>query len=113
MLLEALLAVGLLTTALTMSLQGLATGSRAVNKVNTLTTAQNVARSQAAYTMSQAFCVAPCSYSTSSSGVPEGYIVTSEAETVEGGDENLALVMVSVYKDGELIAQVKRLRTKR
>ncbi|MDA1215512.1 MAG: hypothetical protein O2812_01380 [Chloroflexi bacterium] len=93
-LLEALIAVTLLSSVLTMAVQSSATGSRAVSTVHELNTAQNIARSQLEYALNEAYCAPPCSYT--SIAVPTGFSVTAEAEVFPGGDANIEYVQVTV-----------------
>jgi hypothetical protein len=58
-LLEALIAVTLLSTVLTMAVQSSATGSRAVSTVHELNTAQNIARSQLEYALNEVYWAPP------------------------------------------------------
>ena len=64
MLIEAIVAVGILGTVLSTSVQVLATGNRAIGTVQALTTAQGFARSQLEYTKSDSYCAPPCVYAT-------------------------------------------------
>jgi hypothetical protein len=108
---EGVIAVGILGTAMALAVQGLATGSRGMGTVRDLTTAQNIARSQLEYTMSGAYCAAPCSYPTVT--VPDTYTVTSEAETFLGADTNLGYVVVTVSKGGVPLVQVRTIKVNR
>ena len=110
-LLEALIAVGLLATVLSFAVQGLATGSRATGTVRDLTTALNLARSQMEHTLNAVYCAAPCSYPVAA--VPAGYAVTVEALPFPGADADLEYVLVTVRKDGESLAQIRRIKVDR
>ncbi|MDA1188767.1 MAG: hypothetical protein O2854_03710 [Chloroflexi bacterium] len=111
MLVETVITVGILATVMTVSLQGIAAGSRGVNKVTELTTAHNVARSQFAHTMNEAYCAPPCSYPSVSA--PPGYSVTSTAEIVPGATTTLSNIVIYVRRDGKLITSVERMRADR
>ena len=111
MLLESVIAVGILGTVLSTSIHVLATGSRAIGTVQALTTAQGIARSQLEYTKSISYCAPPCSYATID--VPTPYTVTAEAQTYSETDTNLEYVVVTVYKDGRSLTQIKELRVNR
>ena len=111
MLLESVIAVGILGTVLSTSIHVLATGSRAIGTVQALTTAQGIARSQFEYTKSNSYCAPPCNYATID--VPVPYTVTAEAQIYSETDTNLEYVVVTVYKNGKSLTQIKEIRVNR
>ena len=113
LLLEALVATGLLTGVMSAAVVGLSTGSIAVGITDEKVTTHNIARSQLEYTMNDAFCAAPCSYGVMPSSLPTGYTVTSEAVAYSPPDPNLETVVVTVYRDGQAIAVVKGIKANR
>ncbi len=113
LLLEALVAVGLLTSVLSAAVVGLSTGSIAVGITDEKVTAQSIARSQLEYTMSDTFCAAPCNYGVMPTSLPAGYTVTSEAVAYDPPDPNLETLVVTVYRDGQAVAVVKGIKANR
>ena len=98
-LIEMLIATVLLGVVVVVFLSTLATGSIAVEVVNTRIELDRIAQSQMELTLSQPFLIAPASYSTIA--VPSGYTVTSVAELISGAGPDIQRVVVSVYRDGE------------
>ncbi len=111
LLMEAVLAIGILTGVLSFAVQGVATGSKGMKTVRYLTTAQNIARSQMEYTLNSAYCAAPCAYPTVT--VPSTYSVTAEAEAFMGADSNLGYVVVTVSKDDVVLVRIKSVKVNR
>ncbi|MFQ5934463.1 MAG: hypothetical protein ACE5KI_07455 [Dehalococcoidia bacterium] len=111
LLLESLIAIGLLATVLAASIAGLSTGSTGVGTVHELTTAQNIARSQLEHTLNEPFCAAPCTYPSIST--PTGYTVTSEAVDYDPPDPNLEQIIVSVFHESKLVLTIKGVRSNR
>ena len=116
-LLEVLVSVALLGTVLSVGIQGLAVGNKGVYIVEEITTAENIARSQLAYTMNDPFtllssCGDPCHYPTIPS-LPQGYTVTSEALDFAGANENLQTIIVTVFHDGKQVAKIEGLKANR
>ncbi len=115
LLLEALVAVALLSTVLSAAAIGLSTGGQGLTTVDERVTAQSIARSQLEYTMDEAsdsavYCAAPCSY-TSIGGLSPGYTVTTEALDYNG-DPNVQKIVVTVYRDGQAIASLEGIKAK-
>ena len=97
-LVESLIAVAVMGTAIVALLAALSTGSIAVTVVEEKVTVDGIARSQLEYTQSLPFQVAPATYSTIAP--PAGYGVTAEAFPVAGADADLQKVVVTVYHQG-------------
>jgi len=113
--LEALVGVVLLSTVLTAAVVGLSAGSRGMAIVQERVTAQNIARSQLEYTMDEAsdsavYCTTPCIY-TSTGGLPPGYTVISQALDYNG-DPNVQKIVVTVYRDGQVVASMEGIKAK-
>jgi len=111
LLLESLVAIGLLTTVFSAAVSGLSTGSRGVATFHEITTAQNLARSQLQKTNNDPYCAAPCSYTAIAT--PPGYTVTAEAQVYSGADANLETIVVTVYHEGQPVASVEGIKANR
>lgn len=111
LLLESLVAVGLLVTVLSATVAGLSTASISVRVNEERTTAQNIARSQLEHTMNEPFCAAPCSYPTIAT--PTGFTVTSDAVAYNPPDPNLETIFVTVYRDGQAVVSIEGLKANR
>jgi len=101
-LVEALIAVAITAIAIGAFLGAFSTGSLAVGKVDGQVIAQNLARSQLEYTKSQAYVVAPASYGNITP-VPVGYSISVEAAAVNGRDENIQKITVTVQRNGKVL----------
>ena len=98
-LIEMLIATVLLGVVVLVFLSTLATGSKAVDVVDTRIELDRLAQSQMEFTLSQPFLLAPTSYP--SIAAPPGYTVTAAAELLPGAGSDIQRVVVSVYRDGE------------
>ena len=101
-LVEVLVALAIVATAVIMFLSSLPTGSRTVGLMYERTTAENLARSQLEYTKSQDYIPAPVSYDTIVS-LPSGFTVSAQASPVTDRDDNIQKITVNVCRDGESI----------
>lgn len=101
-LVEVLVTLTIMATAIIMFLSSLSTGSRTVGLMYERTTAENLARSQLEYTKSQDYIPAPVSYDTIVS-LPSGFTVSAQASPVTDRDDNIQKITVTVYRDGESI----------
>lgn len=101
-LVEAIIAVAITAIAVAGFLGALSTGALAVGKVDGQVTAQNLARSQLEYTKSQAYIAAPASYAKITP-VPAGYSISAEATAVNGRDDNVQKITVTVQRNGKVL----------
>ena len=104
-LVETLVAVAVMGTAIVALLSALSTGSIAVTIVEEKVTASGVARSQLEYTQSLSFQVAPTTYATITT--PEGYSVTADAFPVDGADSDIQEIAITVYHHVEEVLVVQ------
>jgi type II secretory pathway pseudopilin PulG len=109
---ETLIALTILATAVVIFLVGLTAGSRTVALTYEKTTAENLARSQLEYTKSQNYVPVPSSYSIIPS-VPSDFSVSVLASQVAGRDNNLQKITVSVYHDRKLVLTLEDLKLNR
>lgn len=99
-LVEVLVAVSIVATAVIMFLTTLSTGSRTVGLMYERTTAESLVRSQLEYTKSQDYIPAPASYDTIVP-IPSGFTVSAQASPVTDRGDNIQKITVTVYRDGE------------
>ena len=111
-LVESLVAVAILGSAVFILLTGLFSGPRALDTLYEKTTATNLARTQLEYVKSQEFTTAPASYDIVSS-IPAGFTVTVEAIAVPGRDTSLQKIEVIVYRDGRLLLVMEGFKVNR
>ncbi len=111
-LVEVLVALAIVATAVIMFLTALSTGSGTVGLMYERTTAENLARSQLEYTASQDYIPAPSSYDTVVS-VPSTFTVSAEASPVADRDGNIQKITVTVYRDGEPILSMESFKVNR
>lgn len=110
-LVETLVAVAILGTALVVFMSGLSTGILATGRADRLSTAHELARSQLEDTKAQPFVVAPHAYP--SVIAPAGYTVTSDATDAEDGDAAVQLITVVVSKGTEVLFTLEGLKVDR
>jgi prepilin-type N-terminal cleavage/methylation domain-containing protein len=110
-LVETLVAVAILGTALTVFMTGLSTGLLATARADRLSTAHELARSQMERTKAEPFVAAPHTYP--SEPAPAGYAVTSAATDADNGDPAVQLITVEVSKDGALLFTLEGLKVDR
>lgn len=109
-LLEAVVAVGLIGLAVGITAQGLTVGSRGTTQVRKMTSAQNIARSQMAQALAAPYCEHPCSYNVTGA---TGYTVTAATETFLGADSHLQYVAIAVSKNNQTVVRTKGLKVNR
>ena len=97
-LVESLVALAILGTALVIFLGGMSTGLLSTAHSDRLSTAHELARSQMEYTKGDAFHAAPYAYSTVPA--PADYALSASATGAAGGDANIELITVVVTKAG-------------
>ena len=98
-LIEMLIATVLLGVVVSIFLATLATGSRAVEVVDSRIEVNRLAQCQMETTLTQPFLAAPASYSSITA--PPGYTITAEADTLVGLGPEIQRVVVSIFRDGE------------
>jgi len=110
-LVETLVAVAILGTALVVFMSGLSTGLLATSRNDRLSAAHELARSQMELTKAEPFVAAPHTYP--SAAAPAGYAVTSEATDADNGNPSIQLITVEVSKDGTLLYTLEGLKVDR
>ncbi len=95
-LVESLLAVAILGSAVFMLLNGLSAGAISVGILQEDIVAENLGRTQLEYTKSLPFNAAPFSYQ-SILEVPAGYSISANASPVSNRDGNVQRIIVTVY----------------
>ena len=111
-LVEALVAIAIVSIAFTALLAALSTGALATNKADRRITAQTLARSQLEYTKAQEYKVAPATYDTFTP-IPQGYTVVAEASSIDGYDEDVQKITVTVSYQGEVVQVLEDLKVNR
>jgi type II secretory pathway pseudopilin PulG len=105
-LVEALIAVAILSLTLTVLLSALSAGSLAVGTTEERVTAENLARSQLEYTKSQPYLPLPASYPTVTPSAG-GYGVTVEATSIPDTDSSIEKITVTITRDGDTLLVVE------
>jgi type II secretory pathway pseudopilin PulG len=103
-LVETLVAVAVLGTAVVVFILSLSTGTLAVNEQDTETIAQNLAQSQMEYTKNYAFSAGASTYPTITA--PSGYGITIGVGTASGGDTNIQKITINILKSGANVLSV-------
>lgn len=101
-LVESLIAVAILGSAVFMLLGSLSTGAISVGIIQEDTVAENLGRTQLEYTKSLPYSTAPFPYQ-SVAVVPNGYSVTAEATSVSSRDDNIQRISITVYRGAEVV----------
>ena len=110
-LVETLVAVAVLASALVVFLAGLSTGSLSTAESDRLSTAHEIARSQMELTKAAAYNAAPYTYPTATA--PATYGVSAAASTMSGGDANIERITVTVTKDGVAVFSLEGFKANR
>jgi prepilin-type N-terminal cleavage/methylation domain-containing protein len=110
-LVETLVAVAVLSSALVVFLAGLSTGSLSTAESDRLSTAHEVARSQMELTKAASYSAAPYSYPTVTP--PATYGVSAAASAISGGDANIERITVTVTKDSVAVFSLEGFKANR
>ena len=110
-LVETLVAVAVLASALVVFLAGLSTGSLSTAQSDRLSTAHEIARSQVELTKAAVYSAPPYSYPTVTP--PATYGVIAAASTISGGDADIERIMVTVTKDGVAVFSLEGFKANR
>ncbi|HEY81866.1 MAG TPA: hypothetical protein G4O01_01075 [Dehalococcoidia bacterium] len=109
---EVLVALALIGIAVVAFLSSLYTGARTVNIIYERVTAENLARSQLEYIKSQSYITAPTSYQALSS-LPPGFTITTQASAIEGRDDNIQKITVTVSRNGKTLLTLEDFKVNR
>ncbi len=110
-LVETLVSVAILASALVVFLGGLSTGSLATAQADRLSTAHELARSQMEATKAEAYSPPPHTYSPVAA--PATYGVSAVASSISAGDANVELITVQVTKDGATVFTLEGFKVNR
>lgn len=110
-LVESLVAVAILGTALVLYLGGISTGALTTARTENTSTAQQLARSQMEYVKSAPYETTGTPYPTIT---PEaGYEIEASSAPVPGGNASVQLITVEVSRDGVPVFTLQGLRVDR
>jgi Tfp pilus assembly protein PilV len=110
-LVEALVAVAILGTAVVAFIAALSAGSLSVGEQNRETVAQGMAQTQMEYTKHENYNPSAATYPVLA--VPDTYSVSVDVSAVPGSDENIQKITVTVLKDGTNIFTISDYKVKR
>ena len=110
-LVESLVAVAILGSALVVFLGGMSTGLVSTAQSDRLSSAHELARSQLEFTKGDVYSASPHSYATVTT--PPGYGVTAVASAISGGDASIELVTVQVTKDSVVVYSLEGYKVNR
>jgi type II secretory pathway pseudopilin PulG len=110
-LVETLMAVAILGTAVVAFVTALSAGSIAVGENDTETVAQGLAQSQLEYTKSYAFDSGATTYPAVA--VPEGYGISVGVSSVPGTDSDIQKITVTVTHESETVLEVEDYKVNR
>lgn len=105
-LVESLVAVAILGTAIVALLAAASAGSIAVGIEDQRLTVDNMVQSQLEYTKDSDYIIAPATY-PAITPPPGGYSVTAEALPIPGADDNIQLIKVTAYRNGKALLTVE------
>ncbi|MCH8910515.1 MAG: type II secretion system protein [Chloroflexi bacterium] len=108
---EMLLAVGIVGTAMLATVAAFSTASRTAAFVDDATTGQWVATSQIEFIKTAAYVLTPGTYA--SVPVPTDFAVSNATSDVTGGDENIQIVTVIVSRGGETVFETSAMKVNR
>jgi len=110
-LVETLVAVAILGTAVVAFIVSLSTGSLTVSEQDKETVAQSLAQTQVEYTKNYAYNPAAATYPTVAA--PAGYAITVGVGPVAGTDSNMQKITVTILRDGSAIFLVSDYKVNR
>ena len=110
LLMEALVAVSVFTLLGSAVMTGLSATGNAAQRIEVGATAENLASNQIETILAAAYQDPPYTFSTLPA--PTGYTVSAQALEQVPGDDNIAKIVVTVYRDGvaELVVESLRLK---
>lgn len=111
MMIEMMLAVAIVGTAMFAVVSSFSTSARASAHVQETTTAEWLATSQIELIRTSTFVVTPGTYPAVPS--PAGYTVANATSAVTGGDLNIQTVTVTVTKSGEVVYTTSAVKVNR
>jgi hypothetical protein len=107
---ETLIAIAILSLTTVALLSAFSTGTLALNKGETKSAAENLARNQLEFTKSQPYLSAPASYQVMTP-VPAGFSVSTRAEPFPGRDDpRIQKVTVEVQRNGSVVFALESLK---
>ncbi|MEE8472426.1 MAG: hypothetical protein V3S82_04580 [Dehalococcoidia bacterium] len=109
--LETLIAVAIMGTAVVAFLSALSTASMSMGTVSESEVARNLAVSQLEQVRAAAFVPSPGSYSVIAP--PAGYSISLDVLPVSGGDTNIQLIRTTVSVGGEAVVYVEDIKVNR
>jgi type II secretory pathway pseudopilin PulG len=98
-LVEALMAVAVVSIGLVAAITALGSSTRATTHEVVRLQADSIAKSQMEDVRSQPFAIAPTTYASLIS-LPAGYTTTAEAEAIDGAPTNIQMIIVTVTYEG-------------
>ncbi len=107
---EAVVSMLLLTVLGTATMAGLSTTHISGNNTEEQAIAENIARNQMEYILTQAYKDPPASYVAIAP--PSGYGVNADAVEFEVGDTSVEKIVVTVTRGGQTVLVVETIRTK-
>ena len=111
-LVETLIALAIVATALTVFIAGVSAASLSVGTVDEQVDIESLARSQLEYTKGQDYITAPSSYETITPPSPD-YSISAEAVPLPGADSNIQIVTVTIYRDGQALLSIEDFKVNR
>ena len=108
---EMLLAIGIVGTAMLATVAAFSTASRTAAFVDDTTTGEWVATSQIELIKTAPYLLTPGTYA--SIPVPSGFSISNTTSSVTGGDSNIQIVTVIVYRGGKTVYETSALKVNR
>lgn len=111
-LVEVLIAVAILSIAVTTYISAFSTSAIAIGKEERRVTAKAYAVSQLHHTRAQAFQIAPIAYPTITPP-SANYVATSNATAIAGKDDNIQKITVTVQFNGRTLSSIEDFKVNR
>ena len=111
-LVEVLIAVAIMAIAITTYISAFSTSAIAIGKEDRRVTANAFAVSQVHYTRAQAYQVAPVAYPTLTPP-STNFTVTSDAAAINGKDDNIQKITVTVQFNGRTLSSIEDFKVNR
>jgi len=108
---EMMLAVAIVGTAMLAVVTAFSSASKTAQFVDEASTAQWLSTSQMELVRAAAFVATPGIYATVTP--PAGYVITNATSDVVGGDPNIQIVAVTITQDGDTVFEASTMKVNR
>ncbi len=110
-LVETVVAVGIVASAVVAFVTALSAGSMAVRQADEMVMIESLARNQLEYIKGQPYDLQATSYP--SVEAPDGYAISVEVVPIPGGDDDIQHIVLSIQRGGENLLSIEEYKVNR